>query len=546
MLFPAACAVRGMDALMLKNLSLQTRLVVTMLVLALLIAAVGMAGFNGLRASNVALQEVSANQLPSISAINRSHNFLSRARLTLDRAAMHPDDPQVGATIERARGFVVSGDKQWAIYLALPRDPAEDALVTVVTREREAYVKAGLLGLVKALEAGDIAQIDDFMMNKLTKYFGKYNDAILKLDDFQSEQAGQNYARSQQAYDVAIKLTVALLVAAAVLMLWSCMSLLRAIMQPLRQAQGHFAAMARGDLSSVIEIARRDELGAMLAGLQSMRDQLADTVGQVRSGSVAIATATAEIAAGNMNLSQRTEQQAGSLEETASSLEELTATVRHNADNVRQARQMAVGAATIAERGGALVLQVVGTMAAINDSSRRIVDIISVIDGIAFQTNILALNAAVEAARAGEQGRGFAVVAAEVRNLAQRSAAAAQEIKVLIGASVTQVQAGGALVDQAGATMQEVVTSAADVSRIMNDIMLAGDEQSAGIAQINQAVIQMDASTQQNAALVEQAAAAAAALQEQASTLESVVRIFQLDERGQGGAPARARLRLKA
>ena len=519
---------------MFKNVSLQSRLIATMLMLAVLMAVVGTGGVVGMHLANNDLHEVSAKQLPSTMAISRSNNFLSRVRFTLDRAALDPEAAEVPANLERSHGFLVSAEKEWTKYLALPRDAEEDELAKSATQARTAYINEGLLGLTRALQDKDKAQIDALMQKKLTGYFGKYNDAANKLDEFQSKQAADNYIASEKRYTIAVKICLGLMLVAAVLMFWSCTSLLKAIMRPLREALGHFAAMAQGDLSTHIEVARQDEMGAMMNGLQSMREQLADTVSQVRAGSVAIATATGEIAAGNMNLSQRTEQQAGSLEETASSLEELTATVRHNADNVRQANQMARGASEIAARGGALVAQVVGTMGEINDSSRRIVDIIAVIDGIAFQTNILALNAAVEAARAGEQGRGFAVVASEVRNLAQRSAAAAQEIKTLITTSVAKVDAGSELVGKAGATMDEIVASVADVSRLMADIMMAGQEQSDGIGQINQAVIQMDATTQQNAALVEEAAAAASSLQEQAAALEAVVRIFQVDGAARG------------
>jgi len=260
-----------------------------------------------------------------------------------------------------------------------------------------------------------------------------------------------------------------------------------------------------------------------------MRDSLAAIVGQVRSGADTIATASTQIAAGNLDLSSRTEQQASSLEETASSMEELTSTVKQNADNARQANQLAASASEVALKGGAVVAQVVDTMDGINASSKKIVDIIGVIDGIAFQTNILALNAAVEAARAGEQGRGFAVVATEVRSLAQRSAAAAKEIKALIGDSVAKVDVGSALVGQAGSTMEQIVASIGRVTDIMGEITAASSEQSAGIELVNQAITEMDGVTQQNAALVEQAAAAAESMQDQASTLAQMVSVFKLD-----------------
>jgi methyl-accepting chemotaxis protein len=286
--------------------------------------------------------------------------------------------------------------------------------------------------------------------------------------------------------------------------------------------------IAAGDLTVPIEVGKGDS-ASMLHAIKAMRDDLAKIVSEVRTGTDTIGTASTEIAAGNLDLSARTEEQASSLEETAASMEQLTSTVSQNADNARQANQLAASASDVAVQGGEVVARVVDTMASINDSSRKIVDIISVIDGIAFQTNILALNAAVEAARAGEQGRGFAVVATEVRNLAQRSAAAAKEIKTLIGASVDTVSVGNKLVADAGQTMNEVVASVRRVTDIMGEITAASNEQSAGIAQVNQAIAQMDAVTQQNAALVEEAAAAAESMQSQAARLSQVVSVFRLE-----------------
>ncbi|MDQ2990546.1 MAG: methyl-accepting chemotaxis protein, partial [Pseudomonadota bacterium] len=311
----------------------------------------------------------------------------------------------------------------------------------------------------------------------------------------------------------------------------------RSITGPIRTAVTLAQTVAAGDLSSQIVVARRDETGELMQALKDMNDSLNKIVGDVRSGTDQIATASGEIASGNLDLSARTEQQASALEETASSMEELTSTVKQNADNARQANVLAGSASDVAVKGGQVVAQVVDTMGVINASARKIVDIIGVIDGIAFQTNILALNAAVEAARAGEQGRGFAVVATEVRNLAQRSAAAAKEIKVLIGDSVAAVDTGSKLVDQAGATMGDIVASVARVTDIMSEITAASHEQEAGIEQINQAIGEMDAVTQQNAALVEEAAAAAGSLREQAGNLAHAVSVFKLD--GQA-APERA------
>ena len=287
--------------------------------------------------------------------------------------------------------------------------------------------------------------------------------------------------------------------------------------------------VAAGDLTVDIRI-RPGDKSSLLFAMRTMRDSLAKVVGEVRHGTETIATASSQIAAGNQDLSARTEEQASSLEETAASMDERTATVKQNADNACQANQLAVSASGVAVKGGSVVAQVVETMGAINTSSRKIVDIIGVIDGISFQTNILALNAAVEAARAGEQGRGFAVVAAEVRNLAQRSAAAAKEIKTLIGDSVEKVEEGSKQVQEAGQTMDEIVDSVKRVTDIMAEIMAASQEQTQGIEQINQAITQMDQVTQQNAALVEEAAAAAQSLQEQAGALSQVVSVFRLDQ----------------
>jgi methyl-accepting chemotaxis protein len=287
-------------------------------------------------------------------------------------------------------------------------------------------------------------------------------------------------------------------------------------------------ALAKGDLTEKITNEYHGTFGQLKDDANKTVDQLSAIVTQIKGASEAINSASIEIAAGNQDLSSRTEEQASSLEETASSMEELTSTVKQNAENARQANQLAIGASDVATRGGQVVSQVVGTMGSINDASKKIVDIISVIDGIAFQTNILALNAAVEAARAGEQGRGFAVVASEVRNLAQRSAAAAKEIKTLIGDSVEKVESGTKLVDQAGKTMEEIVGSIKRVTDIMSEITAASQEQSSGIEQVNQAVTQMDQTTQQNAALVEEAAAAAESMKEQAGSLASAVAVFRL------------------
>jgi methyl-accepting chemotaxis protein len=325
-------------------------------------------------------------------------------------------------------------------------------------------------------------------------------------------------------------------IGAVVLAIALALVLARNITVPLGYAVRVARRVAQGDLTARVEVRSKDETGELMAALKDMNGALLDIVTRVRAGTDTIATASAEINSGNQDLSSRTEQQAGSLEETASSMEELTSTVKQNADNARQASQLAASASETAERGGDVVAQVVRTMGSINESSRKIADIITVIDGIAFQTNILALNAAVEAARAGEQGRGFAVVAGEVRNLAQRSAAAAKEIKELIGDSVEKVEAGSRLVDQAGSTMDDVVSSVRRVTDLIGEIAAASEEQRAGIDQVNQSITQMDQVTQQNAALVEEAAAAADAMQDQAHQLAALVGTFQTGQAVQAAA----------
>ncbi|MDO8306304.1 methyl-accepting chemotaxis protein [Herminiimonas sp.] len=352
---------------------------------------------------------------------------------------------------------------------------------------------------------------------------------VAQLAVLQKQIVEQGGAAAKAHIDAATALMIGLGIAAVILGAGFAWWITHSITRPMKEAVKIAQTVASGDLSSVIQVSSKDETGQLLQALKDMNNSLVRIVGEVRFSTEAIATASTQIASGNLDLSARTEEQASSLEETASSMEELNSTVKQNADNARQANQLALTASEVAMKGGSVVSQVVETMGSINDSSKKIVDIIGVIDGIAFQTNILALNAAVEAARAGEQGRGFAVVASEVRNLAQRSAAAAKEIKNLIGDSVEKVNTGARLVDDAGATMQEVVASVRRVTDIMGEITAAGHEQTAGIEQIHQAVMQMDQVTQQNAALVEEAAAAAESLQDQARNLVQVVSVFKLD-----------------
>ena len=351
---------------------------------------------------------------------------------------------------------------------------------------------------------------------------------LINLQDAVSEQTRQRAENSANRLRIIVVIIGCSVLIAAII---CSVVLTRSITKPLIEAVNIAKSVAAGELSTQNFAEGRDEISELLNALKEMSDNLFKIVSEVRSGTDAITIASSEISSGNADLSSRTESQAGAIEETASSMEEITATVRHNADNARQANGLVTSASDLAVKGGEEVGKVVDTMNSIKESSRKIVDIISVIDGIAFQTNILALNAAVEAARAGEQGRGFAVVASEVRNLAQRSASAAKEIKVLISDSVEKVESGGKLVDAAGHTMSEIVNSVKRVAEIMTEITAAGQEQSTGIQEINRAINQMDEMTQQNAALVEEAAAAAESLEEQAENLARTVSAFKLDAR---------------
>jgi len=410
------------------------------------------------------------------------------------------------------------------------------ALQQQVAARRKAYTVARDEAFARKASQADPAALRDYLAGTLTPAMKAY---VQSVQDVVAFQTGLFDAASKKidALSASARQTLVVLgllaLAAGTALAWL---LTRSITRPLKSAVRIAERVAAGDLTARIEVGTRDEVGLLLGALQSMNSSLLKTVTEVRAGSESIVTASRQIASGNLDLSARTEQQAGSLEETASSMEELTSTVRQNADNAREASVLAQSASQVAERGGEVVSQVVSTMASINESSKKIGDIIAVIDGIAFQTNILALNAAVEAARAGEQGRGFAVVASEVRNLAQRSGSAAREIRALISDSVAKVDAGGRLVDEAGATMQEIVQGISRVTGIMTEIASASAEQSLGIEQVNAAIMQMDDVTQQNAALVEEASGAAGALQEQAATLAGLVSTFEI---GTTGAPAR-------
>ena len=426
---------------------------------------------------------------------------------------------------EAKQSSVVSGELQKKIE-ALISGPQETELFRQVSEMRKVYLDAREQ-VSKLKAAGQTEEAEKAFQAVFVPGSTKYQKVIMNMLEHQRASIDATAREIDAVAKTSRNLLLALAALALAFGVVCAWVLTMGIVRPLRTAVDIARKVADGDLTAQIDVSAKDETGQLLLALKDMNTSLLNIVGEVRSGTDSIATSSTQIAAGNQDLSSRTEEQAGSLEETASSMEELTSTVQSNAQNASEANGLAASASAVAGKGGSVVAQVVDTMGSINDSSRKIVDIIGVIDGIAFQTNILALNAAVEAARAGEQGRGFAVVATEVRNLAQRSAGAAREIKGLINDSVAQVESGARLVDEAGHTMREIVDSVHKVSSIVGQISSASDEQRAGIEQVNQAISEMDQVTQQNAALVEEAAAAAEAMQEQAARLADAVSVFK-------------------
>ncbi|MFL9926748.1 methyl-accepting chemotaxis protein [Herbaspirillum lusitanum] len=512
----------------LKNLSIKAQLAIAIAVLSILLIAIGAAGLLGMSAAVKINRELIEERLPKTIAADNMLIWIARQRTSLDQAALTTDP----AWAERM--YKTEGDSRkeamdaWAAYKALPQTEEAKVFVNKVS-EGVDKVQQSITNFATAIKGGDRQTIADAARALGTAYTAMQGDGKA-LNKYESEQAEKSLHSSTLLYESSRNISIAAIVIGLLVALYSWLSLRKAIAEPISRALAHFDAIAQGDLTQPVHVHSKNEMGQLLAGLSNMQNNLTNTVRAVRTGSEAIATATREISSGNLDLSSRTEEQAASLEETASSMEELTSTVKHNADNARQASTLAVNASTIAADGNEVVSKVVTTMDEIRDSSTKITEIVGIIDGIAFQTNILALNAAVEAARAGEQGRGFAVVASEVRALAQRSSSAAKEIKTLIMHSVDRVQVGSQLAGQAGTTMGDIISAVQRVTDIMGEISSASSEQSAGIDQVSRAVSQMDEATQQNAALVEEASAAAKSLEMQAQNLKQEVSIFKIGD----------------
>ncbi len=477
--------------------------------------------------------------------INDAYKDTTRTRAAQTRVyatLMEKGDPAVAeSAVKSAKMTYDRGLKFLDDYAKLPDLPGQDPATRTELIEAGKALNDNLRQAGELLAAGNVLAYSELNTKQISPGGTRFSVALDKYQKLAMDLSDKAADERDREYNMVVWLVVAGLIGAMFLVVGVHFMLRNIVLTPLNRAVHLLDLVANGDLTTKVDVESRNEIGRLFSAIRSMQQALLTTVSRVRSSSDSINTSAKEIAAGNMDLSSRTEQQASSLEETAASMEQLTGTVKQNAENALQANQLAHSASSTASKGGEVVSQVVDTMQAINDSSRKIVDIISVIDGIAFQTNILALNAAVEAARAGEQGRGFAVVASEVRSLAQRSAAAAKEIKSLIDDSVNKVEAGSQLVEQAGATMSEVVSSVQRVTDIVGEIAEASREQSSGIEQVNRAITQMDEVTQQNAALVEEAAAAAQSLQAQATNLVGAVSIFKIDAQQAAASPAKPR-----
>jgi len=533
---------------MFNKLTIRLRLLWLVGFYSLLLIGGSILGIGGMYTINRDLDRVYMDRTIPLQQLAAIDEMLLKNRLAIANAALEPTSEVIRENTALVERNIDAIAKLWDVYAAGAMTPEERELSGKFSNDSKRFVDEGLRPAVDLLRGGKIREVQTQIRTSIRPLFEPVESGVKALIKLQIDIGREEYENAQRLYSLVRNVAIAGVAGAILLGVLVALVLIRSIVGAIRISVGVATRIAEGQLANRIDVDRSDELGELLRALQTMSEGLQGIVRDVREGAQTVANASAEMARGNSDLSSRTEQQASTLEQTASSMEELTTTVKQSADNARHASQLATGASDAARKGGQAMAGVVGTMQGIAEASGKIADIIGVIDGIAFQTNILALNAAVEAARAGEQGRGFAVVASEVRSLAQRSAGAAKEIKILIDDSVARVTEGEQLVEHAGETIAEAITEVRKVTDVIAEIAATSQEQLAGIEQVGNAVTQMDRVVQQNAALVEESAAAADQLTDQADSLVKVVERFNLGDqqydsgRAAGALPAARRV----